>query len=193
MYDFISGTIAELNPSCVIIENFGIGYSIYISLHTYTKLNNLKEARLYVQQIIREDSNNLYGFFEKQEREVFRLLILVSGVGPNTARLMLSYLTYNNIQKAILEDDVATLKSIKGIGLKTAQRIIVDLKDKITNQEDEQIPNIFDNKNITDEATSALLMLGFTRKAVEKVIETVIKKDKHLSVEDLVKQSLKML
>ncbi len=193
MFEYIKGKLIEANPSCAIIDVSGIGYFISISLNTYSKLSGLEIVQLYVHQIIREDINQLFGFIDKAEREVFRLLISVSGIGPNTARIMLSSLSTDEIQKSILESDVNTLKSIKGIGLKTAQRVIVDLKDKIGKLETNSDFSIFDNNTIKDEALSALVMLGFNKKAAEKVVENIVKNNKSIDVEDLVKQSLKLL
>jgi len=193
MYEYIKGKLVESNPSYAVVDISGVGYFIYISLNTFSKLNGLENTQLYIHQILREDTNQLYGFFDKAEREIFRLLISVSGIGPNTARIMLSSISSEDIQKAIIGNDVNTLKSIKGIGLKTAQRVIVDLKDKIGKLETGNDNSIFDNNTIKDEALSALTMLGFNKKAAEKVVDTIVKNNKNIEVEDLVKQALKSL
>jgi len=194
MFEYINGKIAELNGSYAIIEAAGIGYFIKISLNTYSFLKDKTEAKLYLHQVLREDTNDLYGFIDKPGREIFRLLISVSGIGANTARVMLSSLTTAEIQKAILENDVNTIKSIKGIGIKTAQRVIVDLRDKI-GKVAADATDIFDTSSNTnkDEALSALVMLGFTKKLAEKAIDKVTKSDNNLSVEDIIKKSLKTL
>jgi len=194
MFEYINGKIAELNGSYAIIEAAGIGYFIKISLNTYSFLKDKTEAKLYLHQVLREDTNDLYGFIDKPGREIFRLLISVSGIGANTARVMLSSLTTAEIQKAILENDVNTIKSIKGIGIKTAQRVIVDLRDKI-GKVAADATDIFDTSSNAnkDEALSALVMLGFTKKLAEKAIDKVTKSDNNLSVEDIIKKSLKTL
>ncbi len=194
MFEYINGKIAELNGSYAIIEAAGIGYFIKISLNTYSLLKDKTEAKLYLHQVLREDTNDLYGFIDKPGREIFRLLISVSGIGSNTARVMLSSLTTAEIQKAILENDVNTIKSIKGIGIKTAQRVIVDLRDKI-GKVAADATDIFDTSSNTnkDESLSALVMLGFTKKLAEKAIDKATKSDNNLSVEDIIKKSLKTL
>jgi len=194
MFEYINGKIAELNGSYTIIETAGIGYFIKISLNTYSLLKDKTDAKLYLHQVLREDTNDLYGFIDKPGREIFRLLISVSGIGSNTARVMLSSLTTAEIQKAILENDVNTIKSIKGIGIKTAQRVIVDLRDKI-GKVAADATDIFDTSSNTnkDESLSALVMLGFTKKLAEKAIDKATKSDNNLSVEDIIKKSLKTL
>ncbi len=193
MFEYINGKVAELNGSYAILEAGGIGYFIKISLNTYTKLKEKKEAKLFLHQVLREDTNDLYGFIDKSGREIFRLLISVSGIGANTARVMLSSLTTAEVQKAILENDVNTIKSVKGIGIKTAQRVIVDLRDKIGKvAADDSIFDVSSNTN-KDESLSALVMLGFSKKLAEKAIDKATKADKNLSVEDIIKKSLKTL
>lgn len=193
MFEYIKGTLAEINPAYTVIESGGIGYFIHISLNTYSALSGKESSILYLHQIVREDLNALYGFIDKNEREIFRLLISVSGIGANTARMMLSSLNPAELRIAILENDVNKLKSVKGIGLKTAQRVIIELKDKLgkTGTSDE----IFSQPDNTlkDEALSALIMLGFPKKAVEKAIDKIVKSEPGISVEDLVKKALKIL
>ena len=193
MYEYIKGILSELTPTTAIIDNNGIGYQIQISLNTYTNLSNNKECKLYIHQIIREDSNTLFGFYNKFEREIFTLLISVSGVGANTARMMLSSLSPSEIQKAIIESDVELLKSIKGIGAKSAQRIIVDLKDKLGKIDTSGDIFITQNNTIKDEALSGLVMLGFSKNAVEKVLDKIISENNNLDIEDLIKLALKRL
>ena len=193
MFEYIKGKITGANPSFVVVETSNIGYFIKISLNTYSQITEKSEIKLYLHQILREDTNDLYGFSENSEREIFRLLISVSGIGANTARVMLSSLKPEEIKTAISTNDVATIKSIKGIGVKTAQRVIIDLKDKIDKigiADSDVIP--IDNTN-KQEALSALVMLGFTKKSAEKVLNNIIKKEGNLTVEELVKKSLKGL
>lgn len=193
MYEFISGEIIEISPSYAIIEAAQIGYFINISMTTFEKINNEKSTKLFIHQVLREDTNALYGFADKKERDVFRHLISVSGIGANTARLMLSALKPNDIAKAITEGDVAVIKSVKGIGLKTAQRVIVDLKDKIGKVENSDSLPFAETNFVVDEALSALVMLGFNKKTAEKVIQKVLKTNSNVSVEDLVKLGIKQM
>jgi len=193
MYEYISGKITELTPACAVVENNGIGYLVHISLTTYTHLFGTEKAMLYLHHVVREDAQLFYGFFSRQERELFRLLISVSGVGPNTARMMLSSTSPDEIQKAISTANILVLKSIKGIGQKTAERIIVDLRDKINKAgaQDEILSG--GHNTIKEEALSALLMLGFSRNANEKVLNNLLAENAGLSAEELVKQALKLL
>jgi holliday junction DNA helicase RuvA len=193
MYEFISGNITELTPAHIVVENGGIGYFINISLNTYSALSGKKAARVFLHQVIREDAHLLFGFADKEERNLFRLLITVSGIGANTARVMLSSLTPAEIQKAIAGGNADTLKGVKGIGLKSAQRIIVDLKDKLGKLTgSEEIFASTDN-TIREESLSALIMLGFPKNSVEKVINRLLADGEITSVEDLVKRALKKL
>ena len=194
MYEYISGKITELNPAYVVVEANSIGYIIHISLHTYSVLDKKETAKVYTHQIVREDVNMLYGFSDKSEREIFRLLISVSGIGPNTARVMLSSLKAGEIKKAIRTEDVATIKSVKGIGVKTAQRVIIDLRDKIDKTEVEETSDSVSTSNTTCfEASSALTMLGFPKTKAEKVVSTIFSKENEITVEELVKKALKIL
>lgn len=193
MYEYIEGKIAEINPAYVIIDCGGIGYFINISLTTFSQIQSKKEIKLFTHFVVREDAQLLFGFQNKHEREIFRYLISVSGVGANTARMMLSSLTPNEIQKAIISDNVGLLKSIKGIGIKTAQRLIVELKDKLAKESlKEEIIFTKDN-TIKDEALSALVMLGFNKIAVEKIINIIFTENPNITVEDLIKLALKRL
>ena len=193
MIDYIKGTIIQITPAFLTIETSGVGYFINISLTSYSKLEGKKEYKLLVHEVIREDSHQLFGFADREEREIFRLLISVTGVGASTARVMLSSLSPSEIEKAILESEVNTLKGVKGVGLKTAQRIIFDLKDKLGKHAitGEIFP--FSDNTRREEALSALVMLGFAKGAVIKVLDTILKENKDLSVEDLIKRVLKSL
>ncbi|MDR3227482.1 MAG: Holliday junction branch migration protein RuvA [Prevotellaceae bacterium] len=192
MYEYIKGNITEITPAYVVVETGGIGYFINISLQTYSQISRLGEVRLLLQYIVREDAQILFGFFDEDERNVFRLLMSVNGIGANTARMMLSSITSQEVRMAIEKDDISKLKSVKGIGLKTAQRIVVDLKDKISKT---PAGNIFvsANKHNRDEAVSAMVTLGFTKSAVEKYIDALLLKEPDLTVESLIKQALKQL
>ena len=192
MFEYINGIIKELNPAFLVVENSGIGYFINISLNTYSGLKEKEDKKIYIHQVIREDANLLFGFINKSERDIFRMLITVSGVGANTARMMLSSMSPVEIKNAILESQVNTLKSIKGIGVKTAQRIIIDLKDKIAKTTDDNIlvPVISKNR---EEALSALTMLGFNKVAVEKNLDKILKNEANLKVEEIIKIALKQL
>ncbi len=193
MYEYIQGSIIEINPAYMVIDAGGIGYSIKISLHTYSKLNTLKQAQVLTHQIVREDAHILYGFADPEERELFRNLLSVNGVGANTAIMMLSSLSSDEIVGAITTDNVNVLKGIKGIGAKTAQRIIIDLKDKLGKiKETGQILLSADN-TIRKESLSALVMLGFTKKDAEKAVDKILKEQPGLTVESVLKQALKRL
>ena len=192
MITHIKGKLVEKNPSFVIVDCNGIGYFLRISLQTFSKLSNDEHCMLFTHLSIKEDAHTLYGFFDKDERELFRLLISVSGVGPNTAQMILSSLTPHEIQQAILSENVSLLKSVKGIGAKTAQRIILDLKDKLAKQGLE-VNHSFSKHNTTrEEALSALTMLGFSKNAIEKVIDKELQEGV-MEVEELVKRVLKKM
>jgi holliday junction DNA helicase RuvA len=193
MIEYIAGLVTELNPAYVVIEAGSIGYCVNISLTTYSALSNCESCRIWIHEAIREDAYVLFGFAEKDERELFRLLISVSGIGPNTARVILSSLNPVALANAIAEGDVNTLKSVKGIGLKTAQRVIVDLKDKIGRHiATGEIVGFSDN-TAREEALSALVMLGFAKNNATKVIDNLVKENKNMPVEELVRQALKLL
>lgn len=193
MYEYIVGKITELNPAFAVIECGGIGYHILISLNTYSMLEANNDAKLYIHQVVREDAHLLFGFFEKSEREMFRLLNTVSGVGANTARMILSSLNPQELQMAITGSNVNALKNVKGIGLKTAQRIIVDLKDKIskTGVSDELFSGTYNT--IKDESLSALIMLGFPKNISEKIVDKILAENNKISVEGLIKEALKSM
>jgi len=195
MFEFIEGEIVESNPSYTVIKTGGVGYFIHISLSTYSFLSNKKEARIYTHQVVREDAHLIFGFYNKEEREIFRHLISVSGIGANTARMILSSLSPSEIQQAIINTDVSLIKSIKGIGQKTAERLIVELKDKMGKIETQSDLFVSKDNTIKNEALSALVMLGFAKINVSKVIDKLTKGQnlEDLTVETLVKQALKKL
>jgi Holliday junction DNA helicase RuvA len=193
MYEFIRGTIIERNPASIVIEAAGVGYFVNISLNTYSKLSPKREDTLFLHQVVREDAHVLYGFADKEERTLFRNLISVNGVGANTAIMMLSSLNSDEVIAAITTENVAVLKGVKGIGAKTAQRIIIDLKDKLGKlHETDQILLSPDN-TIRNEALSALVMLGFVKRDAEKTVTTILKEQPGVSVESVIKQALKRL
>ena len=198
MLDYISGKIAELTPTYAVIDNHGMGYMLNISLNTYDRMVRIRpeeQARLYVHEAIREDAHVLYGFHDKNEREMFLLLIGVSGVGPNTARMILSSVTVEQLQSAIAGDNVAVLKAVKGIGAKTAQRIIVDLKDKIKVVGGTLIQETASGGGqVHDEALAALVMLGFTQQTSQKALKRLYQQQQPPStVEEAIKQALKLM
>ncbi len=189
----IKGKLVEKNPTQVVVDCNGIGYEINISLYTFSSLSSDENIKLFTHLQVREDAHILYGFFTVLERAVFRLLISVSGIGTSTARTMLSSLTPVEIQQAIATEDVPTIQGVKGIGLKTAQRVIIELKDKIKSlQGTDEIP-VFKSNTIKEETLSALEVLGYSRKASEKVVDKLIQGDPDSSVEQLIKSSLNKL
>ncbi|CAL2075622.1 Holliday junction branch migration protein RuvA [Tenacibaculum dicentrarchi] len=189
----IKGKLVEKSPTHAVIDCNGVGYLLHISLHTYSNLPADENVLLYTHLAIREDAHTLYGFFNKVEREIFRLLTSVSGVGPSIARTMLSSMTSEEIQQAIASENVKAIQSVKGIGIKTAQRVIVDLKDKIVKIFDLDEVSITQNNTNKEEALSALEVLGFLRKQAEKVIGNILKETPDASVETLIRQALKNL
>ena len=195
MYDFIEGQLVELTPISATVQTGGFGYLINISLNTYTVLQSTQGKenlnKLFLHHVVREDAQLFYGFSEKQERALFRLLISVSGVGAGTARMILSSLTGVELQKAIAEGNTALLKNVKGIGLKTAQRIIVDLKDKIGLATTNDEMYLTQKNSSKDEALSALMNLGFTKASVEKILDKIVSAKPAASVEDIIKEALK--
>ena len=196
MYDYIKGDLIELTPTEIVLDCNGIGFKILISLQTYSDLKQGEKAKLYIHHHVREDTELLFGFSNKDERFMFRNLIDVSGIGPNSARMMLSSLTSDEIRNAIITGDVNKLKSIKGIGLKTAQRLLIELKDKIAKGSSADISAslypLSDNSR-KEEAASALVLLGFTKANVEKVLDLLIRENPSYSLEELIKHSLKKL
>jgi len=193
MIDYIKGEITRITPTFLTMETGGIGYLINISVTTFSKLDGKKDFKVLVHEVIREDSHQLFGFADSEERDIFRLLISVTGVGANTARMMLSSLSPAEIEKSILGSDVDILKSVKGIGLKTAQRIIVDLKDKLGKHTGSGEIFTFSDNTKREEALSALVMLGFAKSTVSKVLDKIVREEKNLTVEDIIKRALKNL
>lgn len=196
MYDYIKGTLTETSPTEVVLENGNIGYKILISLQTYSKLEAGSYAKLFIYHHLREDTELLFGFFDKEERFIFCLLIEVSGIGPNTARMMLSSMSSDEIRNAIISGDINKLKSIKGIGLKTAQRMLIELKDKIVKSGGSGSSSSFIVSAFTaqrEEATTALVLLGFSRTNVDKVIDSLLKENPACKLEELIKLALKRL
>ncbi len=193
MYAFISGNIVEKNPAYVVIENNGIGYLINISLNTFTAINNLDKVKLFTHLSIREDAHVLFGFSEEAEKALFLQLTSVSGVGSNTARLILSSLTVNEAIEAISLGKIQVLQNVKGIGAKTAQRIVVDLKDKVAKSvgTSEKIGTSYNT--IKSEALSGLLILGFNKSSADKLLDKLIHNNPEISVEQLIKEALKQL
>lgn len=193
MIDYIKGEIVELTPTTVTIDINGIGYLINISLNTYTALSGKEEAKIYIYEIIREDAHLLFGFAAKQERELFIQLISVSGIGANTARMILSSMTPSELVNVIASGNSDTLKMVKGIGLKTAQRVIVDLKDKIKIEGIDPKTILLPNSQSSEEAVAALVMLGFSQQPSQKAVMKILKENPSASVETIIKAALKML
>lgn len=198
MYAYIEGKLAEHNPACVTIDCGGVGYEIHVSLNTYGKIKDKTTAKLFVYQAVREDALLLYGFADKAEKELFLQLISVSGVGASTAMLVLSTLSPDATVNAILSGDVKKIQSVKGIGLKTAQRILVDLRDKLSKLEfapvapgqDALVPQLSRERQ---EAVSALVTLGFAKASVEKTVDGLLAAEPDSSTEDIIKKALRML
>ncbi len=193
MIHHLKGRLVEKYPTHVIIECGGVGYFVNVSLHTFSMIQDSENISLFTHLQVKEDSHTLYGFFERSEREIFRLLLSVSGIGSSIARTMLSSLTPLQIRDAIANGDVQPIQAIKGIGAKTAQRAILDLRDKILKVYDIDEVSVRSNNTNKDEALSALEVLGFVRKHAEKVVDKVLGQDASLSVENIIKQALKNL
>ncbi len=200
MIEYVKGELADVTPAYAVVEAHGVGYGMNISLNTYTAIQSGKEARLWVYEAIREDAYALFGFATKQERDMFLLLITVSGVGANTARMILSEMTVAEICQVISTGNERVLKSVKGIGLRTAQRIIVDLKDKIISSGiAQELPSnagneaVLVNNSVKDEAVGALTMLGFSPAPSAKVVVAILKEQPDLPVEQVVKLALKQI
>lgn len=193
MITHLKGKLVEKNPTYVIIECSGVGYFVNISLNTFSNIRDEENISLFTHLQIKEDSHTLFGFAEKSEREIFRLLLSVSGIGSSTARTMLSSLSPAQIRDAIANGDVPTIQGIKGIGAKTAQRVILDLRDKILKVYDIDEVSIDSNNTNKEEALSALEVLGFVRRQAERVVDKVLSQDSSLSVENIIKLALKNL
>lgn len=194
MYDYIKGKLVEITPAYAVVDCGGVGYYINISVNTYSQLSSgREEVLLYVHQIVREDALLLYGFYSREERSLFRSLISVSGIGANTANVMLSSLSVDEIVGAILTENVSVIKSIKGIGIKTAQRVIIELKDKVS-KENASLETInFTASAVKDEAIAALIALGFSKSVVMKVVDHILMKNQQVTVEELIKLALKQM
>ncbi|MFR9668387.1 MAG: Holliday junction branch migration protein RuvA [Rikenellaceae bacterium] len=195
MFDYIRGSVAELNPTYAVIEAAGVGYHIITSLHTYSAIENREEAKLYIHFVVREDAQILYGFSDKVERELFRLLISVSGVGGNTARMILSTYSPKEIQSIILTENATLLKNVKGLGLKSAQKIIVELTGKITSItiQGEDVSITPKGDDYSQEACEALVMLGFSKAVAQKALKGVYSDTTPSSVEEAIRMALKRL
>ncbi len=193
MITHLRGRLVEKNPTYVVLDCNGVGYFINISLHTFSSLPNEENLQLYTHLQVKEDSHTLFGFMDAMEREIFRLLISVSGIGSSTARMMLSSLHPDQIKQAIASNDVVTIQGIKGIGAKTAQRVILDLKDKILKVFDLDVNTALQSNTSKEEALSALETLGFTRKQADKVCGQILKEQPDASVETIIKEALKKL
>lgn len=195
MYEYIKGELVIVTPAYAVLDVQGIGYKVIISLQTYSKLADATTVKLNIHQVIREDANLLYGFYDEDERHIFRLLINVNGVGPNTALIMLSSLSSDEIRTAILKEDINTLKGVKGIGLKTAQRIIVDLKDKITTTG--ASVDLFAKQAASsaqrEEALLALIALGYAKAPAEKALDKLLKEKANYTVQELIKAAFKQM
>ena len=198
MIEYIKGELTELTPAMAVVECHGVGYGINVSLNTFSAIQGKQEVKLFIYEAIREDAHVLYGFATKQERELFLLLITVSGIGGNTARMILSALSPNELCNVISSGNDKLLKTVKGIGLKTAQRIIVELKDKIASTgitEAETVSSISASVNteIYEEAVAALIMLGFAQAPTHKAVTSILKAEPDATVEQVIKLALKML
>lgn len=195
MYEYIQGTVAELAPAYAVIDAAGVGYMLNISLQTYSEIEGAASAKLYTHYIVREDAQLLYGFATKRERELFRLLISVSGVGGNTARMILSTYSTSELQNIISTGNAVLLKNVKGLGLKTAQKILVELNGKMLDLSDVEqgVVAVGGGSEVYDEALAALVMLGFAKAASEKTLRQIIKESPTISVEDAVRDALKRL
>ena len=195
MFDYIKGTLVELTPAEAVVEAGGFGFDIQISLQTFQSLQGKEKVTVYLYHYLREDDEQFYGFATKDERELFKLLISVSGIGVGTARMMLSSLTDEEIRNAIISEDVARIKSVKGIGLKSAQRVIIDLKDKIIKGGGVEavVPVLGGDNAMIEEATTALVMLGFAKPNINKVLPAIIKNNPSIKIEQLIKEALKKL
>lgn len=196
MYEYIKGSVVHADPTQAVVETSGIGYHIMISLQTYSAIHTQKDILLWLHLLVKEDAHLLYGFATRDEREIFRLLISVSGVGPNTARMILSAMSNEEIRDALITSDVVRIKSIKGIGTKTAERMIIELKDKMMKVGLESSPSGSSLQPVSEtgtEAAAALQQLGFQRSAVEKVLARLQKENPSYSLEELIRHSLKIL
>ena len=193
MYAFISGKVAEITPAYVILDNAGVGYFINITLNTFTAIGEQEQVKLFTHLQILDDAHNLFGFYTAKERDLFEMLITVSGVGCNTARLLLSSLTVNELSTAIANEDYKTIQSVKGIGSKTAQRLVVDLKDKVKKSDYTEEITVAADNTVKNEALSALVILGFGKAPAGKALDKLLAKTPDATVEVLIREALKLL
>lgn len=193
MYEYLNGKLVQKHPTHVILDVGGIGYFVHISLHTYSQLRDDEACKLFVSFQVKEDSHTLYGFLEEGERRLFEHLISVSGIGPSTGRMILSSIAPDEVRSAIISGNIPLLKSIKGIGPKTAQRIVLELQDKLKKQGPDALTAIPARQSVPDEALSALVMLGFQRVQAEKALNSIIQTQPDSTVEMLIKEALKRL
>lgn len=190
MYEYIQGQLVEATPSYAVIDCHGVGYMIEITVNTYSRIKDLQQAKLLVHYVVREDAHLLFGFYEAAERDMFRMLIAISGVGVNTARVMLSSLTVDELSEAVASKNVKKVQSVKGIGAKGAQRIILELQDKIGKMEGNVLNTLSESNKNAEEALSALTMLGFPKAAADKVLQQLAKENPDATVEELIKLAL---
>lgn len=193
MYEYLIGELTEVTPAYAVVECCGVGYMVEITLNTYTQIKDLREVRLLTHYVVREDAQLLYGFFDAAERAMFRQLISISGVGAATARVMLSSLTVDELRQAVVSQNVKAVQAVKGIGAKTAQRIVLEMQDKVGKVSEGGLTALFESNRNVEEALSALVMLGFAKAQADKVLQAVNRQNPGQSVEDLVKQALKAL
>lgn len=193
MYEYLNGKLAYKAPTHVVLDVGGVGYHVHISLHTYTQIKDIEQCKLYISFQVREDAHTLYGFAEEGERRLFEHLISVSGIGPGTGRMILSSISPDEIQSAIINGDVPVLQRIKGIGPKTAQRTVLELQDKLKKQGANSLITVPKHQSIPEEALSALVMLGFARIQAEKMLSSIVQQHPNLAVEALIKEALKKL
>lgn len=193
MYEYLIGELTEVTPAYAVVECCGVGYMVEITLNTYTQIKDLREVRLLTHYVVREDAQLLYGFFDAAERAMFRQLISISGVGAATARVMLSSLTADELRQAVVSQNVKAVQAVKGIGAKTAQRIVLEMQDKVGKVSEGGLTALFESNRNVEEALSALVMLGFAKAQADKVLQAVNRQNPGQSVEDLVKQALKAL
>ncbi len=193
MISHLSGKLVSKSPTSLVVECNGIGYEVNISLNTYSRIIDSEQIKIYTHLQIREDSHSIFGFFDELERSVFRLLISVSGIGANTARTMLSSMPPNKVIESIQSDNVVAIQSIKGIGAKTAQRVIIDLKDKVLNLTDDKEFNVSPNNTQREEALSALSVLGYPIKQTQRIVDSLINAEPDMPVERIIKNALNKL
>jgi len=193
MISHLSGKLVSKSPTSLVVECNGIGYEVNISLNTYSRIIDSEQIKIYTHLQIREDSHSIFGFFDELERSVFRLLISVSGIGANTARTMLSSMPPNRVIESIQSDNVVAIQSIKGIGAKTAQRVIIDLKDKVLNLTDDKEFNVSPNNTQREEALSALSVLGYPIKQTQRIVDSLINAEPDMPVERIIKNALNKL